>query len=663
VSQAFTGIHIIRWIHLASSMALVGGAVMLLLAGVSDRPTALAWQARVSRAARWLLLVALLSGLGALAQQTALLEGRAGAAVEPQALARVATQTQSGLVTIVRLGLLLFAGLFIGLRFGVADRLDWLALHGERAALALLALCLLGAGGHAAAVEPSPLRAILVDVVHVGAAAVWAGALPALVLLLRAAGREDGADARPYAVLATRRFSRWALATVLVLLASGVANAYTHVGDFPSLVGTSYGRLLVAKIALFAFALIVAALNRQRFVPKLGSAAAIGRRAMLRLANAASAEALIVLGVVGVVALLGITPPARHEQPLWPLSFRFTTTALATEPALKWQVLVGSQIAVLGIVAVLCGLVLRRRHLAAPLIAGALALMALGGAMALIPLAVDAYPTTYRRPAVPYTATSIASGSLVYIEQCAVCHGRAGGGDGPSAPRLPRPPADLRAPHTNDHTAGDLFWWVSHGIPRGQMPGFAATLSEEQRWDVINYVRFLSAMEQARWMGLKVDPNRAWLVAPDFSYSVGPAPARTLRDYRGQRHVLLVLYTLPASRARLARLAESYQVLATIGVEIIAVPTDASPDAIKRIGAEPRVLFPVVTEGAPDILAVYNRFDAATHAEFLIDKQGYIRARWATREAPVRDMNLLLAEIQELNEEKVQAPPADEHVH
>src|SRR2546430_6965338 len=103
--------------------------------------------------------------------------------------------------------------------------------------------------------------------------------------------------------------------------------------------------------------------------------------------------------------------------------------------------------------------------------------------------------------------------------------------------------------------------------------------------------------------------------------------------------------------------------LTTLGVEVIAVPKDASTDAIRALGAEPRILFPIVTEGAPDILAVYNRFDAAPHAEFLIDRQGYIRARWVSRQPPVRDVNLLLAEVQELNEEKVKAPPADEHVH
>jgi putative copper resistance protein D len=127
--------------------------------------------------------------------------------------------------------------------------------------------------------------------------------------------------------------------------------------------------------------------------------------------------------------------------------------------------------------------------------------------------------------------------------------------------------------------------------------------------------------------------------------------------------VLLVLYTLPASRERLAQLAASYQLLSTLGVEVIAVPTNASPDAIRELGAEPRIFFPVVTEGAPEILDVYRRFDAAPHVEFLIDRQGYLRARWSSRGGTAREVNLLLAEVQELNEEKVVAPPADEHVH
>ena len=104
-------------------------------------------------------------------------------------------------------------------------------------------------------------------------------------------------------------------------------------------------------------------------------------------------------------------------------------------------------------------------------------LIAFGLGLALPPLAIDAYPLTYRRPLVPYTATSIATGSVLYAEHCAVCHGPRGAGDGLAGLRLPRPPADLRAPHTLHHTAGDLYWWISEGISAAGMPGFAGGLT------------------------------------------------------------------------------------------------------------------------------------------------------------------------------------------
>ncbi len=55
------------------------------------------------------------------------------------------------------------------------------------------------------------------------------------------------------------------------------------------------------------------------------------------------------------------------------------------------------------------------------------------------------------------------------------------------------PPADLTAEHLWAHEDGELFWWLSHGIaaPDGSlaMPGFAAALTEDQRWALIDWVR------------------------------------------------------------------------------------------------------------------------------------------------------------------------------
>src|SRR5204863_226827 len=162
-----------------------------------------------------------------------------------------------------------------------------------------------------------------------------------------------------------------------------------------------------------------------------------------------------------------------------------------------------------------------------------------------------------------------------------------------------------------------------------------------------------------RRLGAVVEPDRPRLVAPDFAFTVGPTPRRALCDYRGARIVLVVLYTLPAARPRLAELAARYELLVPLGVEVIAVPEDAAADAIKRLGAEPRVFFPVVTDGAAEIVTTYSLLTPGPHVEFLVDRQGYLRAV----EAAPRGTERLLQNVQTLNEEQVSVAPPAEHVH
>src|SRR4029453_6139801 len=108
---------------------------------------------------------------------------------------------------------------------------------------------------------------------------------------------------------------------------------------------------------------------------------------------------------------------------------------------------------------------------------------------------------------------------------------------------------------------------IGHGLR--QMPAFADRLSPDERWDLINYLRALSAADTARLLGPPVAPESLWLVAPDFTFAVGPTPPRSLKEYRGRRVVLLVLYTLPASAERLGGLGERYPLLSTPGREMI----------------------------------------------------------------------------------------------
>lgn len=649
-----------RWIHLASSIFLVGGAAMIAMAGQSDRPTARRWERRTLRATRALAVIALASGLVVLAVQTALFEGRAGAAVDLAAMARVVVETRAGHVWLVRFGLLVVLAVFLLLRLPVDQRVDWRAARGEGVLLGAAALVPIAAAGHAAAVEPGAASAIALDALHVVAAGVWIGGLVPLALLLRAAATSEGADARPYAVLAARRFSRVALGAVAVVAATGALVTTIHVGSVAALVGTPYGRLLLAKLLLLALALLLAVTNRAVLLDRLsGDGETVGRPAMRQLSGFIAAEALLALAILGVVAALAVTPPARHEAPVWPFTIRLSTLALEGASAEAMRALIGSQIAVLGAVALVAAVVLRRML---PLGAVGLVAVGVGAGLALPPLAIDAYPTTYLRPSVAYQAASIASGAGLYRENCMACHGAMGAGDGPAGRNLPRPPADLRAPHTAQHTAGDLYWWLTNGIPAAGMPGFGARLTEDQRWDLINFLRALSAGYAARGLGTAIELDRPWLVAPDFAFAVGPTPPRSLKEYRG-RVVILVLYQLPGSRPRMSQIAGREGTLAMLGVEVIAVPTDADRDAIRHLGEDPRLLFPVVTNGAEAIVSTYRLFAPAPHAEFLIDRQGYVRAITKSR-GQTADMEPLLAQIQELNQERVsvEAPP-EEHVH
>ena len=635
------------WVHLASSVLLTGAFFMLLLAGVPRGPTARRWDTRVVVWSRLLVLVVIGSGIVWLLLRTAGFENRPQAALEPRAVWHAVLDTRPGLVWLARHGLLVVLGAFLAMRADVAERRNWIVARGEALALAALALALMIGSSHAAAITPGTALAVAIDATHLLGTGVWVGALVPLALLLRAANPDAGADARPYAVRAARRFSGAALIAMLLLMASGVMNALVQIESIAALAGTAHGRLLLAKLAVLVPILGLAIVNRTRILPALSGSG--GRPPMHRLAAFVGGEAVLALVLLALAAAMTLTTPARHDPPVWPFPFRLSPDILTDVPATRRRALLGGQTAVVGLVVLIASFVVRRRRV--PMRAAAVVLIATGAGVSLLPLVVDAYPTTYRRPPVTYHATSIAAGMVVYREHCAACHGAMGVGGGTSAPR------PLTSPPTSRRHAGELFWLVTHGSPGRGMPGFETRLREARRWDVINFIRALGAAEGSKTVGRQVELDRPWLVAPDFTISVGPLAPGALREYRGRRMVLLVLYTLPGSRARLTELARTYHVLWVTGVEIIAVPTHTAAAAISELGSSPPVLFPVVTDGERDVVATYRMLAPGPHAEFLIDRQGYIRAIWREETGGVQ------AQVERLNEEKNVAPFPDDHVH
>ncbi|SRR6266511_226873 len=85
-------------------------------------------------------------------------------------------------------------------------------------------------------------------------------------------------------------------------------------------------------------------------------------------------------------------------------------------------------------------------------------------------------------------ANATALGEKLYLANCFTCHGAEGKGDGPGAAALEKKPANLgqRIKSTGEKD-GELFWKISEG--RAPMVTWKASLSETQRWELVNYLR------------------------------------------------------------------------------------------------------------------------------------------------------------------------------
>ena len=99
-----------------------------------------------------------------------------------------------------------------------------------------------------------------------------------------------------------------------------------------------------------------------------------------------------------------------------------------------------------------------------------------------------------RQNPVVYNRENLSQSSRLYRENCSSCHGERGLGDGPVASSLKPAPANLsvltRMPMISD---GYLFWVISDGSgqPGSAMPAFKESLSETERWKIIQYLRGL----------------------------------------------------------------------------------------------------------------------------------------------------------------------------
>src|SRR5262249_26767815 len=116
----------------------------------------------------------------------------------------------------------------------------------------------------------------------------------------------------PWVAAVVARFSRVALASVAVLVLTGLYQSWIHVQSFSALSSTVYGRVLILKLCLFSAMVALGAWNFLFTRPELMRAAALEpvRAKALRRIGAESLLGLLVLPVTGALTIL---PPAAHS--------------------------------------------------------------------------------------------------------------------------------------------------------------------------------------------------------------------------------------------------------------------------------------------------------------------------------------------------------------
>jgi copper transport protein len=259
-----------RYVSYAGFILLVGGAAFVLACwqrGAGVRPV----QRLVI--AGWLALTGATLAL-LLLRGSYVGSGKIGDIFDLTLLGQV-LQTKSGAALVSRLLLLAAAALFIAVLFGAyvkRDEADASGSSDEAAAEKKDLTFGLAIGGAVVAAGLAATWAMAehastgiqtgvampVDVLHLLAVAVWLGGLATLLVALFRAPVETQIEA-----VAVRRFSRLAFGAVLTLVATGIYQSWRQVGTWSALTDTTYGQLLLVKVALVAVLVGIASISRR----------------------------------------------------------------------------------------------------------------------------------------------------------------------------------------------------------------------------------------------------------------------------------------------------------------------------------------------------------------------------------------------------------------
>jgi mono/diheme cytochrome c family protein len=94
----------------------------------------------------------------------------------------------------------------------------------------------------------------------------------------------------------------------------------------------------------------------------------------------------------------------------------------------------------------------------------------------------------------PDNAATLANGKEAFGHYCVACHGLDGAASGvPFANQMSPPIPALSSPQVQSYTDGQLKWVIDYGLSPSGMPASKGTLSDEEMWSIVVFLRHLPA--------------------------------------------------------------------------------------------------------------------------------------------------------------------------
>lgn len=280
--------------------ALVAAGVAFFLAFIHDRAED-RW--RIVPFVRIGSILALFSAIGIVMSQAALLTGKgAGAVTDSNVLRDVLNQNLGWSLALLMIGL---AAVHLSTDISKKVVSQSLALYGGLAVTVSFAVW-----GHATELSPETIS-LAANAIHATAAALWLGGLVGLVMVLSLR--------TPETVRSTAgiigRFSLMAFWSVIALTIAGLTLTITGSdANLNSILTTTWGQLVLAKIGLTLIVVLIAAWNRRTLVPSLTSPTANTDELAVRwatLLRTIRTEAVLLVAVLALTAIVVNVPPAR----------------------------------------------------------------------------------------------------------------------------------------------------------------------------------------------------------------------------------------------------------------------------------------------------------------------------------------------------------------